>query len=41
MIHSTGFKARLVDKEVKHFGMASDEVCQDSIRETELGRIMS
>lgn len=27
MIYSTGFKARLVDKEVKHFEMGSDEVC--------------
>lgn len=39
IIHSTRFKARLVNREVKHFGMASNEVFWDNTREMELGRI--
>ena len=37
MIHFIGFKIRLVSKEVKHLGVASNEVSQNSIREIEFG----
>lgn len=37
MTHSTEFKARLVNREVKHLGMTSHEVFQDNIRKPDLG----
>lgn len=38
MTHSTEFKARLINREVKHLGMTSHEVFQDNIRNQILER---